>query len=90
MNTRKGYQPRAGKPIAERDVYTTSEVARICRISQQTVIREFDAGRLPGYRVPGSRFRRITALGLRMFMSANNIPEEFLTTASEETTSDRD
>jgi len=57
-----------------KSVYTTGEVAQICKVSQQTVIRCFDAGRLKGFRVPGSRFRRITREGLIQFMKENNIP----------------
>jgi excisionase family DNA binding protein len=57
-----------------KSVYTTGEVADICKVSQQTVIRCFDAGRLKGFRVPGSRFRRITREGLIQFMKENNIP----------------
>lgn len=55
-------------------VFTTGEVAQICKVSQQTVIRCFDSGRLKGFRVPGSRFRRIPRESLIAFMKANNIP----------------
>lgn len=55
-------------------VYTTGEVAQICKVSQQTVIRCFDSGRLKGFRVPGSRFRRIPRENLIQFMKDNNIP----------------
>jgi len=55
-------------------VYTTGEVARLCNISQQTVIRCFDSGRLRGFRVPGSRFRRIPRESLVRFMRSNDIP----------------
>jgi len=57
-----------------KDVYTTGEVAQICKVSQQTVIRCFDSGRLKGFKVPGSRFRRITREGLIQFMKENDIP----------------
>jgi two-component system, OmpR family, response regulator len=57
-----------------KSVYTTGEVADICKVSQQTVIRCFDSGRLKGFRVPGSRFRRITREGLIQFMKENGIP----------------
>ena len=40
-------------------VFTTGEAAKICKVSQQTIIRCFDSGQLKGFRVPGSRFRRI-------------------------------
>ena len=42
--------------------------------SQQTIIRCFDSGRLNGFRVPGSRFRRIPRAELIKFMRANEIP----------------
>ncbi|NOS99393.1 MAG: response regulator [Phycisphaerales bacterium] len=57
-----------------KSVYTTGEVARICNISQQTVIRCFDNGRLRGFRVPGSRFRRIPRESLMAFMRHHEIP----------------
>ncbi|NLG43425.1 MAG: response regulator [Phycisphaerae bacterium] len=55
-------------------VFTTGEVAEICSLSQQTVIRCFDSGRLKGFRVPGSRFRRIPRDAMIQFMKENNIP----------------
>jgi excisionase family DNA binding protein len=57
-----------------KDLFTTGEAAEICRISQQTIIRCFDAGRLEGFRVPGSRFRRIPRQSLVKFMKDNKIP----------------
>lgn len=61
-------------------VFTTGEVAQICNVSQQTVIRCFDSGRLRGFRVPGSRFRRIPRDSLLMFMKTNAIPLDNLDT----------
>ncbi len=61
-------------------VFTTGEVADICKLSQQTVIRCFDSGRLHGYRVPGSRFRRIPREALIQFMKEHNIPLDQLET----------
>ena len=57
-----------------KDLFTTGEAAEICKVSQQTIIRCFDAGRLEGFRVPGSRFRRIPRQNLVRFMKDNNIP----------------
>ncbi len=57
-----------------KDLFTTGEAAEICKISQQTIIRCFDSGRLEGFRVPGSKFRRIPRNSLVAFMRANNIP----------------
>jgi excisionase family DNA binding protein len=61
-----------------KQVYTTGEAAEVCRVSQQTIIRCFDSGRLNGFRVPGSRFRRIPHDELVRFMHENNIPVEVL------------
>jgi excisionase family DNA binding protein len=57
-----------------KEVYSTGEAAKICRVSQQTVIRCFDAGKLQGFYVPGSRFRRIPRDALVKFMKENGIP----------------
>ncbi|MHC4806822.1 MAG: response regulator [Planctomycetota bacterium] len=57
-----------------KDLFTTGEAADVCKVSQQTIIRCFDAGRLEGFRVPGSKFRRIPRQSLIKFMKDNNIP----------------
>ena len=59
-------------------VFTTGEAAKICKVSQQTVIRCFDSGQLKGFRVPGSRFRRIPREHLFAFMRENGIPTDAL------------
>jgi excisionase family DNA binding protein len=59
-------------------VFTTGEAAEICKVSQQTIIRCFDSGRLKGFRVPGSRFRRIPREALIAFMKENGIPPDAL------------
>jgi excisionase family DNA binding protein len=59
-------------------VFTTGEAAKICKVSQQTIIRCFDSGQLKGFRVPGSRFRRIPRDQLYSFMKDNGIPTDAL------------
>ncbi len=59
-----------------KELYTTGEAAEICRVSQQTIIRCFDTGKLEGFRVPGSKFRRIPKNSLIKFMKDNHIPLE--------------
>ena len=63
-----------------KELFTTGEAAEICRVSQQTIIRCFDSGRLEGFRVPGSRFRRIPRESLMKFMKGNAIPLDGLET----------
>ena len=60
--------------MKRKKVYTTGEAAAVCNLSQQTIIRCFDAGQLNGFRVPGSKFRRIPAAELVKFMKSNHIP----------------
>ena len=66
------------KSWADKQVFTTGEAAEVCKVSQQTIIRCFDSGRLQGFRVPGSKFRRIPRAELLRFMKANDIPTEIL------------
>ena len=72
---------RLGRGVVERimkTVFTTGEAAKICKVSQQTIIRCFDSGQLKGFRVPGSRFRRIPRDQLYSFMRDNGIPTDAL------------
>jgi excisionase family DNA binding protein len=64
--------------LSGKQVLTTGEAAELCNVSQQTIIRCFDNGRLTGFRVPGSRFRRIPRTELIRFMKANEIPVDLL------------
>lgn len=64
--------------MAIKTVFTTGEAAKICKVSQQTIIRCFDSGQLKGFRVPGSRFRRIPRDQLFAFMKDNGIPTDAL------------
>ncbi len=54
-------------------VFSTGEAAALCRVSQQTIIRCFDSGRINGFKVPGSKFRRIPRAELVRFMQENGI-----------------
>ena len=62
----------------KKDVLTTGEVARICNVAPRTVTKWFDSGQLVGYRIPGSRDRRIPVNELIRFMKAHNMPTESL------------
>src|ERR1700761_9241560 len=69
---------RDGAYTTMKTVFTTGEAAKICKVSQQTIIRCFDSGQLQGFRVPGSRFRRIPRDQLFKFMRDNGIPTDAL------------
>lgn len=56
------------------DILTTGEVAKICKVAPRTVSKWFDSGQLKGYRIPGSKDRRIPRTTLVEFMEAYGIP----------------
>jgi excisionase family DNA binding protein len=58
----------------EKEVLTTGEVAKICNVAPRTVSKWFDSGTLKGYRIPGSKDRRIPVAELLKFMKAYGIP----------------
>ena len=58
----------------QKDILTTGEVARICNVAPRTVSKWFDSGALRGYRIPGSKDRRIPLNALVKFMKEHNIP----------------
>jgi excisionase family DNA binding protein len=57
-----------------KNVLTTGDVAKICNVAPRTVSKWFDNGQLKGYRIPGSKDRRIPVSELIRFMKDNNIP----------------
>lgn len=69
----------------EKDALTTGEVARICNVAARTVSKWVDSGRLEGYRIPGSKDRRIHVTALEQFMRAHGIPFRGLTASSART-----
>ncbi len=57
-----------------KNVLTTGDVAKICNVAPRTVSKWFDSGQLKGYRIPGSKDRRIPINELIRFMKSNNMP----------------
>ena len=55
-------------------VFTTGQVAKICKVAPRTVSKWFDSGRLRGYRIPGSQDRRIPREHLIRFMKDHGMP----------------
>jgi len=55
-------------------VFTTGQVAKICKVAPRTVSKWFDTGRLKGYRIPGSQDRRIPREFLIKFLKEHNMP----------------
>ena len=65
-------------------VFTTGQVAKICKVAPRTVSKWFDSGRLRGYRIPGSQDRRIPRDNLIRFLKEHGMP---LAELEEETSS---
>lgn len=61
-----------------KNVLTTGDVARICNVAPRTVSKWFDKGQLKGYRIPGSKDRRIPMKELVRFMKEHNMPTDNL------------
>ena len=57
-----------------KNVLTTGDVAKICHVAPRTVSKWFDNGQLRGYRIPGSKDRRIPVGELIRFMKIHNMP----------------
>lgn len=62
----------------KKDVLTTGQVAQICNVAPRTVTKWFDSGQLKGYRIPGSKDRRIPTSELIRFMKAHEMPTDQL------------
>jgi excisionase family DNA binding protein len=63
-----------------KNVLTTGDVAKICHVAPRTVSKWFDNGQLKGYRIPGSKDRRIPVSELVRFMKMHNMPTAALAT----------
>jgi len=59
-----------------KNVLTTGDVAKICHVAPRTVSKWFDNGQLKGYRIPGSKDRRIPVSELIRFMKMHNMPTD--------------
>jgi PleD family two-component response regulator len=55
-------------------VFTTGQVAKICKVGPQLVSKWFDSGRLKGYRIPGTQDRRIPREYLVRFLKEHGMP----------------
>ena len=61
-----------------KNVLTTGDVAKICNVAPRTVSKWFDSGQLKGYRIPGSKDRRIPVNELLRFMKEHDMPADSL------------
>jgi hypothetical protein len=73
------------KDLTTTQIFTIGQVAKLCDVAPRTASKWFDAGRLKGYRIPGSMDRRTTRDYLIQFLRDNglNTALEKLTTLSD-------
>jgi excisionase family DNA binding protein len=76
----------ARRVTKRKNVFTTQEVADLLEVCSVTVAKWFDTGLLDGYRLPGTKFRRIPRSKLIEFAEARNmpLPEDILNPPSED------
>jgi len=55
-------------------VFTTGQVAKICKVAPRTVSKWFDSGRLKGHRIPGAQNRCIPREYLIKFLKEHGMP----------------
>jgi hypothetical protein len=68
-------QPMKSMTIEELpDVLTSGQVAKACSVAARTVSKWIDSDMLVGYRIPGSKERRVQKSELLSFMRKHNIP----------------
>lgn len=55
-------------------VFTTGQVAKICKVVPRTVSKWIESGRLKHYRIPGSQDVRVEYERLKEFMAQHGLP----------------
>lgn len=58
----------------QEDVITAGKAAKLAGVSNRTLCKWFDTGKIKGYRVPESTHRRIIKSSLLEFLKANGMP----------------
>jgi len=58
----------------EKKAFTTSDIARMCHHSRETIKRWLEQGKIKGYRVGTSGHWRVLTKDLAVFLKDNNIP----------------
>jgi len=60
--------------MLRKKAFTTGEVAKLCNVTINTVVKWFESGELKGYKLPSSGARRIPREELVKFMKKHGIP----------------
>ena len=56
------------------EVLTSGQVAKLCHVAQRTAQKWIDEGLLKGYRIPGTKARRVMVDELVRFLKEHNMP----------------
>ena len=59
--------------MLDQEIYSTGQVAQICRVHLQTVIKWCDSEKIKNYKTPGGN-RKVLKKDLQTFLDENNIP----------------
>lgn len=70
--TKKRHTKRAPDPNAA--VFSTGQVASLCKVAPRTVAKWVNSGWLKGYRIPGGQDRRVPRESLIRFLKENGMP----------------
>lgn len=57
-----------------KQIFTTTEVANLLKVTPRTVNQWFDSGRIKGYRIPGTQSRRIPRERFKSFCVEHGMP----------------
>lgn len=55
-------------------ILTTGQIAKQCSVAPRTVAKWIDSGLLKGFRVPGSKDRRVLRSVFEAFATEHNLP----------------
>ena len=58
---------------ATKEIFSTHEVARVCRVTPMTIIRWIDEGKIPAFKTVGGH-RRVQRNDLESFCRTRGIP----------------
>lgn len=56
------------------EVFTTGQIAKLCRVASRTVAKWIDNGLLAGWRIPGGVDRRVSRSELIAFLARHGMP----------------
>lgn len=63
--------------LSQRDaVWTSGQISQLCKVAPKTACEWIDSGKLPGYRIPVTKARRVRASDLHAFLLEHGLTAE--------------